>query len=71
MIFTTAWVASLVAMYTVLGAAPLVFGTWVIVQRTSGLLTALWLGFLVAVLMGALAVGALGLYALTFAPLGS
>ena len=68
---TLAWIASLVTLYAVLGAAPLVLGTWIMVQRTSGLLTGLWLGFLLAMLVGTLAVGTFGLYALASTPHGA
>ena len=65
---TFAWIASLVTLYAVLGVAALVLGTWIMVQRTSGLLTGLWLGFLLTMLVGTLAVGTFGLYALASTP---
>ncbi len=65
MSYAAAWIASLIGIYAVLGIAPLVLGTWVMVQRTSGLQTGLWLLLLFCMLLGTLAIGVFGLYALT------
>ena len=70
MSYTAAWIASLIGIYAVLGIAPLVLGTWVMVQRTSGLLSGLWLVLLFGMLLGTLAIGVFGLYALTSTPNG-
>jgi len=67
--FNQAWIASGVAVFAALGVAPLVLGTWIMVQRIRGLLAGLWLGFLLLILAGALAVGAFGLLALASTPL--
>lgn len=70
MSYTAAWIASLIGIYAVLGIAPLVLGTWVMVQRTSALLSGLWLVLLFCMLLGTLAIGVFGLYALTSTPNG-
>lgn len=71
MIYNLARIASMLSCYTVLAAAPLALGTWIMVQRTGGILSGLWLSFLLVLLLGSLALGAFGLYALGTGSAGS
>ena len=61
-----AWgtLAGLLTMVLALFAAPLMLGSYVVVQRASAVLWILWIGLLVSLLAGAVALGLLGLLAL-------
>lgn len=68
MIYTSAWLASLASVYVAVFAVPLVLGSWVVLQHTRTLMAGLWLGLLLTLLAGALALGAIGLYLLESIP---
>lgn len=70
MSFGQACIASGGVIFAALGLAPFVLGTWVLVQQTRGILVAVWIACLLVALAGALAVGALGIFALVSVPLG-
>jgi hypothetical protein len=61
----------MVSVYLALFTAPLVLGSWVVLQRTRVLLAGLWLALLLVLLIAALVTGAVGLFALGSTPGGA
>lgn len=60
------YLAAAAAILSVLFASPLILGSYVVIQRTGGLMQLVWFGFLVLLLGTAVALGALGLFLLVW-----
>lgn len=71
MTYNYAWIASMASVYIALFAAPLVLGSWVMLQRTGVAGSAVWLVLLALILLGGLAAGAAGLYLMDLLPLAA
>ena len=66
-----AWIASMLTVYVVLATAPLVLGSWIVLQGTRTVGTGLWLLLLLVLLLTTGAIGAIGLYLLAATPAGA
>jgi hypothetical protein len=61
----------MVSVYVPLFTAPLVLGSWVVLQHTRALGSGLWLGLLFLLLLGSLSIGIAGLLLLASSPFGA
>lgn len=71
MTYNLAWVAAMVSVYLSVFTAPLVLGSWVVLQHTRALAAGLWLALLLMLLIACLAIGAAGLILLGSTPFGA